>query len=86
MRYLKFVVQYYHERVFDVKRFYKLKYIYLIELAIIAVQIMLVVAVIHNNEQDAVARGKHLLYQQNNADEVKVKINKQKLAPNLVLK
>ena len=80
------MVQYYHERVFDVKRFYKLKYIYLIELAIIAVQIILVVAEMHNNEQDAVARGKHLLYQQNNADEVKVKINKQKLAPNLVLK
>lgn len=86
MRYLKFMVQYYHERVFDVKRFYKLKYIYLIELAIIAVQIMLVIAVMHNNEQDAVARGKHLLYQQNNADEVKVKINKQKIAPKLALK
>lgn len=79
------MVQYYHERVFDVKKFYKLKYIYLIELAIIAVQIMLVVAVMHNNEQDAVARGKHLRYQSNNTNEVKEKINKQKLAPKLTL-
>ena len=47
---------------------------------------MLVIAVMHNNELDAVARGKHLLYQQNNADEVKVKINKQKIAPKLALK
>ncbi|PCS05252.1 hypothetical protein RU86_GL000911 [Lactococcus piscium] len=72
--------------MFDVKKFYKFKYIYLIELAIIAVQIMLVVAVMHNNDQDAVARGKYLLDQHDNANEVKVIINKQKIAPKLALK
>lgn len=80
------MVQCYHERVFDVKKFYKLKYIYLIELAIIAVQIMLIVAVMYNNDQNAVARGKHLLYQHSKSNEVEAKINKQKLAPKLALK
>lgn len=39
----------------------KLKYIYIIELAIIVIQIMLVMAVMHNNEQHAVERGKNLI-------------------------
>ena len=80
------MVQYYHERVFDMKKHYNLKHIYLIEFAIIVTHILLGMAIMYNDDQLAIQRGRHLLYQHNKADEVKVKINKQKLAPNLVLK
>lgn len=78
------MVQYYYERVSDMRKFYKPKYIYLIELAIISVQIILVIAVMHNNEKHAVERGKHLLCKDCAPKDFKENSGKHKLATKLV--
>lgn len=84
MRYLKFMVQYYHERVFDMKKHYNLKHIYLIEFAIIVTHILLGMAIMYNDDQLAIQRGRHLLYQKNTTSELTVKSDKHKLATKLV--